>query len=166
MQLIEEQDFHHNCGMVGMRYLLSALNICGLQEYAYRIVNAKGFPSYSYWIEDGATSLYERWDKTDSKNHHMYSDVMSWMVKTIIGIKPEIKYPGFERVEIEPYFFEDLDFAEGSCNTAHGKFAVRWEKKDDFIQIEIEVPFAAEEYYKGQKLKNGVNKIKINKNSR
>lgn len=45
MRLVEERDFHHNCGMVGIRYLYSALNICGLQEYAYRIVNAKGFPS-------------------------------------------------------------------------------------------------------------------------
>jgi len=162
IRLIEERDFHHNCGMVGLRYLYIALNICGLQEYAYRIVNAKGFPSYSYWVEDGATALYERWNKTESKNHHMYSDFMSWMMKTIVGIKADIEHPAFERVEINPYFFEDLTFAEGACETVRGRIGVRWEKKDDFIQLEIEVPFAVEAYYQGKKLKSGINKMKVN----
>lgn len=42
---------------------------------------------------------------TESQNHHMYSDFMSWMVKTILGIRARIDHPGFEAVEINPCFF-------------------------------------------------------------
>ena len=93
----------------------------------------------------------------------MYSDFMSWMMKTIIGISPNMDYPAFERVDITPYFFDALDFAEGSCETVRGKIAVRWKKKDNFIHLEIEVPFAVNAYYQGQKLKSGINKLEINK---
>ena len=110
-RLVEEKDFHHECGMVGLRYLYLALNKAGLAEYAYKILNAKGFPSYRAWVEDGATALYEYWDATTSKNHHMYSDFMSWIIKTVLGIAPCADAPGFKRVNVSPFFFEDLDFA-------------------------------------------------------
>ncbi|MBR4173652.1 MAG: family 78 glycoside hydrolase catalytic domain, partial [Clostridia bacterium] len=76
MSLIEKNNFHHDCGMVGLRRLYTALNKCGLYEYAYKIITVKGYPSYSDWFERGATSLWEYWDwqqNCDSKNHHMYS---------------------------------------------------------------------------------------------
>lgn len=161
MRLIEERNFHHNCGMVGLRYLYIALNICNLQEYAYQIIDAKGFPSYSYWIDDGATALYERWNKQESKNHHMYSDVMSWMVKTILGIKADINYPAFKRVEISPYFFKELSFAEGFCQTVHGKIAVHWKRECDSIKLEIEIPSDVEAYYNNKRLNSGKNIINI-----
>ena len=160
MSLVEERDFHHNCGMVGLRYLYIALNICGLQEYAYKIINAKGFPSYSYWVEDGATTLYEYWTKAESKNHHMYSDFMSWMIKTIIGIKAQEEHPGYETVNIEPYFFEDLEFAYGACETVRGRISVNWKREKDYIGIEIDIPFAVDAYYQGKKLKSGINKFR------
>lgn len=52
-QLVEEKNFHHDCGMVGIRRLYAALNKCGLEEYAYKIITAKGYPSYVDWMEGG-----------------------------------------------------------------------------------------------------------------
>ena len=52
-QLVEEKNFHHDCGMVGIRRLYAALSKCGLEEYAYKIITAKGYPSYVDWIEGG-----------------------------------------------------------------------------------------------------------------
>ena len=134
-RLVEEKDYHHECGMVGLRYLYIALNKAGLSEYAYKILNAKGFPSYSAWVEDGATTLYEYWDGTTSKNHHMYSDFMSWMIKTALGIAPRLDAPGFEKADITPFFFADLDFAEGHTDTARGRISVRWERQGDKIKL-------------------------------
>ncbi len=134
-RLVEEKDFHHDCGMVGLRYLYLALNRASLQEYAYKILCAKGFPSYSDWVEDGATALYEYWDSTTSKNHHMYSDFMSWLVKTVLGIAPHPHAPGFEKVAVTPFFFKDLTFAEGHCDTVRGRISVRWERKDGGVLV-------------------------------
>ncbi|MBP3592461.1 MAG: family 78 glycoside hydrolase catalytic domain [Clostridia bacterium] len=154
-RLVREKDFHHDCGMVGLRYLYLALNKAGLHEYAYKIIHAKGFPSYSAWVEDGATTLYEYWDSTTSKNHHMYSDFMSWIVKTVLGIAPSPSAPGFARVDIAPFFFEDLDFAEGACNTVRGRISVRWEREDERVRLTAFAAKGIEAYLFGARIPEG-----------
>ena len=151
-RLVEEKNFHHECGMVGLRYLYIALNKAGLAEYAYKIIHAKGFPSYSAWVEDGATTLYEYWDGTTSKNHHMYSDFMSWIIKTVLGIAPLSDTPGFARVDITPYFFRDLDFAEGHCDTVRGRVSVRWERECKKIRLTVRVAKGMDAYLFGEKI--------------
>ena len=155
--LVEEFDFHHDCGMVGMRYLYTALNLCGLADYAFKIITAKGFPSYNYWLEDGATTLYERWDKTESRNHHMYSYFMAWLMHTVLGIESDEKHPGFEKIDLHPTFFDGLDFAEGHCDTVRGKIAVSWKRENGKVNLTIDVPPAMDAYYKDKKLETGVN---------
>lgn len=166
-KLIEEADFHHNCGMVGLRRLYEALNQCGLQEYAYRIVTAKGYPGYRAWFELGATTLWECWDyeqKRDSKNHQMYSDVLSWMVKTILGIRQSEMSVGFQRVRVEPYYFEELEYAKGSCDTCGGNVSVSWKRTreksgGEKILLEITVPHGMEVIHGKECLTAGVHVI-------
>ncbi len=154
--LIEDSDFHHFCGMFGLRRLYEALNQCGLQEYAYRVITAGGFPGYRIWFELGATSLWEYWNyekKEDSKNHHMYSDLLSWMVKTILGIRQDA--PGFQQVTVDPYFFQALSYAKGSCDTCSGIIRVAWEKKADQIHVQITVPEGMTVFFQGEQLASG-----------
>ena len=160
-KLIEENDFHHACGMVGIRYLYIALNKCGLQEYAYKIITAKGFPSYTDWVLDGGTALYEFWDMTTSKNHHMYSDFMSWMMKTILGIFPNFESKDYEKLEIAPYFFSDLTFAEGFCDTQNGRVSVKWEKNGNNVKLEMEIPNGLNVFYNGEMLGSGVHTYEL-----
>lgn len=158
-ELIEKKGYHHDCGMVGLRYLYTALNKCSLQEYAMRIICAEGFPSYVDWLKDGATSLYERWNMTESKNHHMYSHFMSWLVNTILGIKPDINYPGFRKLDIDPFITEELDYAKGYCKTVNGRVDVFWKKVKGNVKVIIEVTEGIEAYYKGRRLSLGVNEF-------
>ena len=160
-ELVEEKNFHHDCGMVGLRRLYMALNRCGLQEYAYRIITATGYPSYMDWLKDGATALYEYWDMTTSQNHHMYSDFMSWMMKTILGIGADIAHPGFTRVEINPYYFRELSWAKGCCDTVRGRIGVAWKRVGDGIELTVEVPEGMTAVYRGRTLKSGVNKMMV-----
>ncbi len=160
-RLVEEKDFHHECGMVGLRYLYIALNKAGLAEYAYKILNARGFPSYRAWVEDGATTLYEYWDATTSKNHHMYSDFMSWIIKTVLGIAPALSAPGFARVDISPFFFEDLSFAEGHCDTAHGRISVRWEKEGKKIRLTARADHGIEAYLFGERMSEDTDTVRF-----
>lgn len=165
--LVEEQEFRHDCGMVGMRRILHALCKCGLHEYAYKILVAKGRPSYSSWIEEGATSLWEFWDedskvRSNSRNHHMYSDVLSWMIKNIVGIRQKDGSAAFAEVDINPYFFEELTYAEGSCETVNGTVSVKWNKSNTKIELIVFVPEGMKAYYGKAMLKEGENKIVIN----
>ena len=163
-QLVEERDFHHTCGMVGLRRLYMALNKCGLEEYAYRILTVEGYPGCREWFAQGATTLWEYWDwqlHGDSKNHQMYSDFMSWIVKTILGIRQ--REPGFAAVEVRPYFFRELDFAKGSCDTCGGKIAVAWERTNGGVLLRVDVPEGMDVTYGGRSLAAGHHEIEEKK---
>ncbi len=162
--LIEEADFHHNCGMVGIRRLFIALNKCGLQEYAYRILTAEGYPGWKYWLDCGANTLWEIWDvehNNDSKNHHMYSDFMSWMMKTIAGITLLEEKCGQGVFEINPYYFEDLTYAKCTYSSNFGDLAVSWEKTEAGINLDITIDEGVKAYYNGKLLPAGEHHIEI-----
>lgn len=156
-ECVEEKNFHHFCGMVGLRHLYMALNKCGLYDYAFKIVTASGYPSYRNWIEHGATTLWEMWDLSQSKNHHMYSDVLSWMVKTIGGISPDDNKAVFGEIEISPYFFKELSFAEVGYNSPKGSVTVKWNRVGDDVNLRIDVPEDDFVKYNGAFLEKGEN---------
>ena len=160
-QLVEERDFHHNCGMVGLPCLYVALNKCGLAEYAYKIITSKGYPSYTRWLDCGATTLWETWQAGNSKNHHMYSDFMSWIMKTLIGIN--IISPGYEKVEIKPVYISTLDFCKGHIDTTRGKISIEWKREQNggSVILEINIPENIHAEYDSTKLKSGKTKIVI-----
>lgn len=162
--LIEEKEFHHDCGMVGIRRLLWALNKCGLEEYAYRILTVSGYPGYREWFKQGATTLWEYWDwdlHSDSKNHHMYSDFMSWLIKTVLGIRQAEDSMGFACVQVEPFFFRELDYAKGSCDTVKGRVSVSWERKEGHILLEVDVPVGMQSFFGKKRLRSGYNRFLV-----
>ena len=152
---VERHDFHHHCGMLGIRYLYDALNRCGLEQYAYRIISAEGFPAYSQWLREGATTLWETWFPGASKNHHMYSGFMLWLMNTLIGINPDPAAPGMKRVILRPFFAEGLDHAKGSREMGEGKLCVEWRRNGARVDVDIVVPKGIEAVYEGGVLTEG-----------
>lgn len=160
--LVEREDFHHDCGMVGLRHLYEALNKCGLQEYAYRIITADGKPSYSQWFDCGATTLWELWNREASRNHHMYSDFMSWIIKTVVGINTDFSDEEKPIAIIEPYIFNELEYATGAVYTQFGKIEVKWSKHKGAAVAEIYVSDGITAYFHGEKLNPGTCKRVVN----
>ena len=161
-ECIEVKNFHHSCGTVGLRHLYMVLNKYGLQDYAYKIITAEGYPSYRIWIDNGATTLWEFWNCTESKNHHMYSDVLSWMIKTIGGISPDDNAASFEEIEVKPYFFKELSWAKVSYDTPEGKVRCMWHRDNDKVLLKIDAPKENFVKYDGQYLKKGENVFIVN----
>lgn len=153
-RLVEEKDFHHDCGMVGLPCLYTALNRLGLEEYAYRILTAPGFPGYREWLDGGATTLWEMWGSAGSHNHHMYSSFMSWIIKTVVGI--ETDSPGWKTVSVDPYFFEALDWARGSVVLpSGGTVAVEWKRAEGAVRVSLSVPGGASVRFREHTLEEG-----------
>lgn len=139
VEVIHRDNCHINCGMLGIQYLYDALECIGRQDLAYAIVTAEGFPSYFSWIDQrDATTLCETWRYGESQNHHMYSNVLAWMMKTLGGIRPES--PGFADCVIKPYFPKALDWCQVCQNTVQGEISVAWERNKEGIQIKVFLP--------------------------
>lgn len=167
-ELIEENDYHHHCGMLGLRYLYEALEKCGLEEFAYRIIAAKGYPSYSFWQENGATTLCEYWEMPSDKsyrsqNHHLNSDVLSWMVKRILGLYHQKFDPDQPEITVKPYFFEALTYAKGSYRTDGGEVFVSWRRQGKLIRLTVEVKGDIGVSYDGRLLPVGIHEFEVKK---
>ncbi len=160
--LVEQRDFHHNCGMVGLRHLYNALDTCGLSDYAYKIITSKGYPSYDNWLEGGATTLWELWQGDTSHNHHMYSDFMAWIMKTLVGINIDPERPGFGVVKLAPKFVAGLDSCSGYRDTPGGRISVNWERTHGgAVMLEISVPDGVKAEYNGHQLAAGKNSFTV-----
>ena len=143
-ELVEKKNYHHHCGMLGIQYLYPALDICGLQEEAYRIITVKTRPCYAEWLDNGATTMWEMWNTGESKNHHMYSGVLSWFMKTIAGLRLVEETPAFKKAEIRPYFLRELNFCKGSYKTAAGVFGIEWYREGGDVRLCVSVPDGAQ----------------------
>lgn len=164
MQMLHASNYHHDCGMVGLRRLLVALDKCGLQEYAYKVLTVKGYPSFCDWFEQGATTLWETWDwhrHSDSKNHHMYSSFMTWLIETVAGIRQDPNSVGYQVVHIQPTYLQNLQFASASYQTGNGEVSVRWERDGSRIVLNISVPKKIEVLFMDKALPVGENQIVI-----
>ncbi len=162
-ELVEKNGFRHNCGMVGLRFLFQALNKCGLYEYAYKIITAKESPCFNDWVKNDATTLWEMWGKEkheESKNHHMYSDFMSWIIKTLVGFNQEDEFGYTGKTTVNPIFIAGVDYVDASVMLPQGKLRVSW-KREDKIKLNITVPDGANVYYNGELLKSGINKTEV-----
>ena len=91
----------------------------------------------------------------------MYSDVLSWMMKTIVGISPDENLPTFEKVEIKPNFFNGLCYAKGSLDSVNGEIKVEWTRENNKIELAIFAPVDNFVVYNGKYLSKGNNEFII-----
>ena len=92
-ELVEKDDYHLDVGLLGSKALLSALSDNGYAETAYKVASQDTYPSWGYWIKQGATTLHENW-RTDvvidnSYNHIMFGEIGAWLYKGLGGIQIE-----------------------------------------------------------------------------
>ena len=140
-----ERDNHLTTGNICTKYLLEVLTENGFIDVAYKIASQKTYPSWGYMLENGATTLWERWEHAtggsmNSHNHPMMGSVGSWLYKYLLGIKPEQQYAGFERFTIKPYFPENLQSCEGSYQSVKGEIKSAWKRNKNKISIAVTVP--------------------------
>ncbi len=89
---------------------------------------------------NGATTLWEKWNGKDSHNHPMFGACCRQLFESILGIEQASDSCGYERVIITPKIPQKLNFAEGSIVTKSGKIYVGWKRKQEYIEFDISVP--------------------------
>jgi alpha-L-rhamnosidase len=136
-------DYHPDTGIVGMRYLLEELTNLGYPEVAYRVITQTSYPSLGYMIEQGATTLWERWENLsgvgmNSHNHIMFGSVDTWFYRTLCGIEPLAAE--WRELRIAPWMPADMSHAAASLDTVAGRIAVAWRREATTVTMDIEVP--------------------------
>jgi alpha-L-rhamnosidase len=137
---VHQHGDHIDTGILGAKYVLNALSENGQANLAYQIANQKTQPSWGWWIDQGATTLWEQWNGDDSRNHIMYGDILAWFYKTIAGINPDPQSPGFKHFIIKPHVLGNMHSARAKYNSAHGLIVSDWYLENRQFNLSVTVP--------------------------
>jgi len=129
-----------NAGIHGTKFVLNALSENGRTDVAYTLAVQTKYPSWGYWIKQGATTLWETWDGAESLNHIMYGDISAWAYKYLAGIQLDPKKPGFKNIIIRPELVEGLTQVKASHRSMYGPICVSWKLSGSKFSMEVEVP--------------------------
>lgn len=137
---LDRRQGHFNVGVLGAKYLIDALTQFGKEDVAYQLVNRTGFPSWAHMLDGGRTTLSEFWDLKGSHNHVMMGSIDAWFYRTLAGIQPDERQPGFERVVIKPFIPDTLSFVRASTQSMRGRVAVEWKKEAGELLLNVTIP--------------------------
>jgi alpha-L-rhamnosidase len=137
---IEKNKRFLDYGILGAKYVPNMLTEMGRTDVAYAMATQTEFPSYGYWIKQGATTLWERWQGDYSHNHIMFGEVSAWMFKALAGINPDPDQPGFKRTIIHPRPVKGLDWVRAEHESLYGIIRIAWQNYGDVFKLTISVP--------------------------
>ena len=141
---VAADNYHLDAGILGTKALLGALSDNGYADIAYKVATQETYPSWGWWIVNGATTLYENWNihatRDLSLNHIMFGEIGAWIYKGIGGIRPDPEQPGFKHILLEPHFVKGLDHFEATHDGPYGKIISTWKKEKDHIVYTVTIP--------------------------
>ena len=142
LEMVHDADDHFDVGVLGGRVIFHVLSAFGHSDLAYKMITRPEFPSYGYWLAQGATTLWESFDQNryDSLNHHFWGDISAWFMKWLAGIHFNPTGTDITQVAIRPSFVEALDFAEAYYDAPLGRIASSWKRVGEDIVLHIQIP--------------------------
>ena len=161
---------HIDVGLLGTKAILNALSENGYAGLAYEVAAQETFPSWGWWIVNGATTFYENWpldaESDISMNHIMFGEINAWYYKALGGILPDEKNPGFKNVILKPHFVEGLNHFEAKHKGPYGTIVSSWEKQKRRVEYKVEIPAGstATLFLKTNDLRENHQKLSENKN--
>ncbi len=146
---VKGRDYHMTCGNQSYRHLFKVLAENGHNDVVMRILKNEEYPSFGYMLKNGATTIWERWEKEVSKveeNMHSYCHPMftaydEWFFRYVAGIKVLDGVAGMKRMEISPACVDGLTKFSCIYRTPNGILSVKYEKvSDGKLNYSVTVP--------------------------
>ena len=148
---------HGGCnmtGFLGTSILMAALTDNGMADVAYDLMLNHKFPSWLYSVDQGATTVWERWNSYTKKdgfgpvgmnsfNHYAYGAVLAWIYRTVAGIAADSSAPGFKRIVMSPKPDRRIGFVKAEYKSATGLIKSAWRYEGDKWAWEFTVPDGA-----------------------
>ncbi|MGW0572472.1 family 78 glycoside hydrolase catalytic domain [Streptomyces tauricus] len=136
---IEERGNHLNTGALGTSVLLRQLSAQGHPEVAHSIATQRTYPSWGYWFENGADTMWEMWPvDSRSRDHYFQGTVVQWLYENVAGLRPGDA--GYRTFTVRPDGRTGVDWARTSIRTVRGEASTAWSVVDNSIRLSVRVP--------------------------
>ncbi|MCL2043073.1 MAG: glycoside hydrolase family 78 protein [Treponema sp.] len=129
-------------GFLGAAFILPFLSDYGATNSAFRVLNNRTFPSWGYWVENGATSLWEEFPlHSRSRNHFFWGSYDNWFHEYLAGVR-DIR-DGYRTFTLKPTFTSELHWVRLELDTVRGKLTSRWERIGGLVTYTAGIPFGS-----------------------
>ncbi len=146
---IELADNHLRTGFLGTPLLAPVLDQFGRSDLMYSILFKETYPSWFYSINQGATTMWERWNSYSHKdgfgkvsmnsfNHYAYGAIGQWMYERIAGL--QALEPGYKKILIAPIPGGPLHFAKATYQSPYGLVMSEWKKSGQVLDLSFVIP--------------------------
>ncbi len=138
-------------GFIGTGYIVEVLSEYGASDMAYSLLLQRDNPSWLYSIDQGATTIWERWNSytlatgfgdagMNSFNHYAYGAVSCWMFRYMAGI--ESGSEGFRRFVLQPQPDSQnrITYVNCSYDSVYGLITSNWSTQNAIFDYTCEVP--------------------------
>ena len=145
----------HGCclqtGFLGTGILMPTLTFeANAPDVAYDLLLQHKFPSWLYSVDQGATTVWERWNGytkekgfgpviMNSFNHYAYGCVLEWLFSAVAGIRPDPQ-GGWRRFVLHPYPDRRLCSCEASYRSDYGTIRSSWTYEGEKLVWKFTVP--------------------------
>jgi len=151
VRLVKEADGHLRTGFLGTPFIARVLDDTGHSDLAYDLLFQESYPSWFYPINQGATTMWERWNSftldkgfgdagMNSFNHYAYGAIGQWMYERVAGLAPDPEHPGYKHFFVRPLPGNQLDSARAELQTPYGLASSAWAKRNRKLIMDIVVP--------------------------
>ena len=148
---------HGNClqtGFLGTSILMGTLTENGMEDIAYELLFQRKNPSWLYSVDNGATTIWERWNSymvdkgmgprgMNSFNHYAYGCVCEWIWETAAGIASDPAQPGFKHIIMKPIPDKRLGYINAEYQSAAGLIKSAWRYEGDQWIWDFTIPEGA-----------------------
>ena len=148
---------HGGClqtGFLGTSILMQTLTDNGLADIAWDLLFQRKNPSWLYSVDNGATTIWERWNSytlehgmgpkgMNSFNHYAYGCVCQWLWETAAGIAADPAEPGFRHIIMKPVPDKRLGHLDAEYHSAAGLVKSAWRYEGDKCIWDFSVPEGA-----------------------
>ena len=148
---------HDNClqtGFLGTSILMSTLTENGMEDIACDLLFQRKSPSWLYSVDNGATTIWERWNSytleegmhqksMNSFNHYAYGCVCEWIWESAAGIASDPAAPGFKHIIMRPIPDKRLGHLTAEYNSSAGTIRSAWRYEGDKWIWDFTIPEGA-----------------------
>ena len=148
---------HGGClqtGFLGTSILMQTLTDNGMADIAWDLLFQRKNPSWLYSVDNGATTIWERWNSytlehgmgpkgMNSFNHYAYGCVCQWLWEAAAGIAADPAEPGFKHIVMKPVPDKRLGRLDAEYHSAAGLVKSAWRYEGDKCIWDFTIPEGA-----------------------
>jgi len=127
------------------------LSRSGANDVAWQMLTNRTFPSWFYMIDNGATTIWERWDGyvkgrgfqdagMNSFNHWALGSVGEWVWRNVAGLNPDDAQPGWKHFTVAPRPGGGVKWARANYHSLRGEIRVDWRIEAGRFRMRLTIP--------------------------